>query len=79
MSTSSISNVLSQIYYNFSMFKNPNFDNISSLYDSEAKKFMISQRKPITFFMKRIDAQKNIWALDADRGLFKFNNMRVIF
>jgi hypothetical protein len=42
MSTSTISNALCQMFYLFSGFRNPSFENISSDYDNEPKKFMIS-------------------------------------
>ncbi|KRX00122.1 hypothetical protein PPERSA_10621 [Pseudocohnilembus persalinus] len=75
MSTSTISLVLAQLYYLFSNFRNPSFDKISSAYDNEPKKYMISQRKPITNMLRRIDKDKNIYALDSDSGLFKYSNM----
>ena len=75
MSTSTISNVLSQLFYLFSSFRNPSFEKISSSYDNEPKKFMISQRKPITNFLRKIDEKNQIYALDSDPGLFVFRNM----
>lgn len=74
MSTSTISSVLSQLYYLFSFFRSPNFGNISESYMNEPKKFMISQRKPITNYLRKIDAENGIYALDSDSGLFTFKN-----
>lgn len=42
MSTSTISSVLSHIYYCLSNFKSPHFNNLSEAYDREPLKFMIS-------------------------------------
>jgi hypothetical protein len=66
MSTSTISSVLSQMYYLFSNFKNPNFENITNSYDNEPKKYMISARKPITVILNSIDKEKEIYAIDND-------------
>lgn len=35
---------------------------------------MISQRKPITNYIRKIDKEKGIYALDGDPGLFKIKN-----
>jgi len=74
MSTSTISNVLSHLYYLFSSFRSPYFGNISDAYASEPKKYMISQRKPITNFLRKIDPEAGIYALDNDSGLFQYEN-----
>ncbi|KAL4427251.1 hypothetical protein ABPG74_011487 [Tetrahymena malaccensis] len=74
MSTSTISNVLSQIYFLFSSFRNPSFDNISSAYDQEPKKYMISQRKPTSNMLRKLDPKNGIYALDSDSGLFETPN-----
>lgn len=74
MSTSTISSVLCQMYYLFGLFRNPNFNNISESYLNEPRKFMISQRKPITNFLRKVDKENGIYALDSDSGLFKFKN-----
>ena len=42
MSTSTISSVLSHVYYCLSNFKSPHFNNLSEAYDREPLKFMIS-------------------------------------
>lgn len=75
MSTSTISNVLSQMYFLFSSFRNPLFDNMSAAYETEPKKYMISQRKPASNYLRKLDASKGIYALDSDSGLFEFPNM----
>ena len=65
-----MSQVLNQLYYLFGHFRNPDFTNISDAYHSEPKKYMISQRKPITFLLKKVG--DNIFALDSDKGIFKY-------
>jgi len=42
MSTSTVSAVLSHIYFAMSNFKSPHFSNLSEAYDREPLKFMIS-------------------------------------
>jgi hypothetical protein len=42
MSTSTISSVLSHIYFCISNFKSPHFNNLSEPYDREPLKFMVS-------------------------------------
>ncbi len=84
MSTSTISSVMIQIFYLFSGFKNPNFSNISDSYENEPKKYMISQRKPITNYLSRIPGEKELWviiesiifikAFDSDKGYFNYSN-----
>lgn len=74
MSTSTISSVLSQIYFLFSSFKNPLFDNVFEEYENEPRKYMISQRKPITNFLRKLDEKSGIYALDGDPGLFYYRN-----
>jgi hypothetical protein len=70
MSTSTVSNVLIQVFYAFSLFKHPDFKNISDLYNNEPRMYMISQRKPITSYLKILDKEKGIYALDSDKGIF---------
>lgn len=72
MSTSTISNLISQIFYVFSNFRNPNFQGVNQYFENEAKKYMVSQRKPTTMFLRPIPDQKNVYALDNDSGLFEF-------
>jgi len=74
MSTSTISSALSHMYYLFANFRYPDFGIISPIYDNEPKKFMISQRKPITNFIRKIDKELGIYALDSDPGIFHSKN-----
>lgn len=74
MSTSTISSVLAQIYFLFSSFKNPKFDNIFEEYENEPRKFMISQRKPVTNFIRKLDEENEIYAFDSDPGIFYEKN-----
>lgn len=74
MSTSTISAVLSQFYFLFSSFKNPNFENVFEEFE-EPRKYMISQRKPTTSILRILDKEKEIYALDSDSGIFTFKNM----
>lgn len=71
MSTSTISSALSQMYFLFSGFKTPDFSMLSEDYSNQPMKYMISQRKPITNIVKKIDAEKGIYAFDSDPGIFK--------
>jgi hypothetical protein len=75
MSTSTISSVLSHIYYCMSNFKSPHFNNLSEAYDREPLKFMISQRKPNTVFLTKIDKQKRIYSVDGDSGFIEPSNV----
>jgi len=74
MSTSTISSVLSQIYFLFSSFKNPLFENVFEEFENEPRRFMISQRKPVTNFLRKLDEKHGIYALDGDPGLFFYRN-----
>jgi hypothetical protein len=73
MSTSTISSVLSHIYYCLSNFKSPHFNNLSEAYDREPLKFMISQRKPNTVFLTKV--QKRIYSVDGDSGFIEPSNV----
>lgn len=73
MSTSTISSVLSHFYFLFSLFMSPRFSGIFSEYPLEPKKYMISQRKPVTVVLSYVDREKDIMAVDSDSGLFSFN------
>jgi hypothetical protein len=67
MSTSTISSVLSQMFFLFSNFRNPNFDFLSSeYYRFEPLKYMISQRKPVTAIVRHIS--DGIYGMDSDKG-----------
>lgn len=66
MSTSTVSSVLSHIYYAISNHKSPHFSGLSQAFDNEPLKFMVSQRKPNTVFLTQID--KKLFSLDGDDG-----------
>lgn len=70
MSTSTISSALSQMYFLFSGFRAPDFSLLSEVYDTEPQKYMVSQRKPVTNIITKIDKEKGIYAMDSDKGLF---------
>eukprot|EP00354_Favella_ehrenbergii_P006016 CAMPEP_0170478460 /NCGR_PEP_ID=MMETSP0123-20130129/19470_1 /TAXON_ID=182087 /ORGANISM="Favella ehrenbergii, Strain Fehren 1" /LENGTH=399 /DNA_ID=CAMNT_0010750711 /DNA_START=255 /DNA_END=1453 /DNA_ORIENTATION=- len=53
MSTSTITSLLSHLYYMIANFKSPHFSGLSKAYDNEPLKFMISQRKPNTVFLRQ--------------------------
>lgn len=42
MSTSTVSSILSHIYYSISNFRSPHFGDLSYAYDNEPLKFMVS-------------------------------------
>lgn len=71
MSTSTISAALSQMYYLYSGFKSPSFEALSSDYEFEPHKFMVSQRKPSCNLVRCIDKQAGIYAVESDPGIFK--------
>lgn len=75
MSTSTVSSVLSHIYYCLSNFKSPHFNNLSEAYDREPLKFMVSQRKPNTVFLTKIDKQRRIYSVDGDSGFIEPSNV----
>lgn len=75
MSTSTVSSVLSHIYYALSNHKSPHFNNLSAAYDKEALKFMISQRKPNTIFLTQVDRNKKLYAIDGDSGFIEPGNV----
>lgn len=75
MSTSTISSVLSHIYYCMSNFKSPHFNNLSEAYDKEPLKFMISQRKPNTVFLKKSSKFKGVYSVDGDSGFIEPSNV----
>ena len=75
MSTSTVTSVLSHIYFTLSNFKSPHFNNLSEPYDREPLKFMISQRKPNTVFLTKVDKQKNIYSVDGDSGFTEPSNV----
>ena len=75
MSTSTISSVMSHIYFCVANFKSPNFTNLSENYDREPLKFMVSQRKPNTIFLTRADKNKKMYSVDGDSGFIEPSNV----
>ena len=75
MSTSTVSSVLAHIYYALSNHKSPHFDNLSEAFDNEPLKFMISQRKPSTVFLREIDKDAQLFAVDSDSGFLEQGNI----
>ncbi|CAK72001.1 unnamed protein product (macronuclear) [Paramecium tetraurelia] len=69
VSTSTFSNVLSQIFYLLSGFHGPDFSSIFEQFPDEPRKFMISQRKPTSALLHKVD--ENMYALDGDPGIFE--------
>lgn len=45
-------------------------ENISYEYANQSQRFMVSQRKPITNIIRRIDSDKKIYAMDSDTNPF---------
>ena len=75
MSTSTVSSILSHIYYSIANHKSPHFNNLSEAYDREALKFMISQRKPNTIFLTQIDRKNKLYSIDGDSGFIEPSNV----
>jgi hypothetical protein len=75
MSTSTVSSILSHIYYGIANHKSPHFNNLSEAYDREALKFMISQRKPNTIFLTQVDRKKKLYSVDGDSGFIEPTNI----
>jgi hypothetical protein len=72
MSTSTVSSILSHIYYVISNNKSPHFDNLSESYDREPLKFMLSQRKPNSIFLTEVE--KGLFSIDGDSGFVEPSN-----
>ena len=70
MSTSTISQCLSQFYYLMTHFQNPMIECMPTEEPILLKKYMVSQRKPVTNIIKKIDAEKKIYAMDSDSNPF---------
>lgn len=70
-STSTITSVLSHVYYAMSNYKSPHFNELTQAFDREPMKFMVSQRKPNTVFLRAIgkgeDGNK-LYGVDSDAG-----------
>lgn len=66
-STSSISSPLTHLYYIFTSFRLPQADGIFEGYENKQPVWMISMRKPVSFYLHRIDEE--IDAIVADHGV----------
>ena len=76
MSTSTITSLLSHLYYMIANFKSPHFSGLSKAYDSEPLKFMVSQRKPNTVFLRQLQTEdrRELYAIDSDAGFGEPSN-----
>jgi len=75
MSTSTVTSVISHIYFCLSNHKSPHFSNLSEAYDHEPMKFMLSQRKPNTIFLREIDRKNHMFSVDGDSGFMEQSNL----
>lgn len=76
MSTSTITSLLSHLYYMIANFKSPHFSGLSKAYDDEPLKFMISQRKPNTVFLRQqqTEDKRELYAIDSDAAFGEPSN-----
>ena len=76
MSTSTITSLLSHLYYMIANFKSPHFSGLSKAYDNEPLKFMVSQRKPNTVFLRQLKTEdsRELYAIDSDAGFGEPSN-----
>ena len=76
MSTSTITSLLSHLYYMIANFKSPHFSGLSKDYDAEPLKFMVSQRKPNSVFLRQLvtEDQRQLFAVDSDAGFSEPSN-----
>jgi len=76
MSTSTITSLLSHLYYMIANFKSPHFAGLSKAYDNEPLKFMVSQRKPNTVFLRQLKTEdkRELYAIDGDAGFGEPSN-----
>lgn len=68
MATSSIANIIAQVYYHFSCFNEADYSGLPTHTSREMKKYMNAQRKPSTSFLREVDP--GVYALDGDSGVF---------
>jgi len=71
-STSSISNPLIPLYYIFSSFRMPLADNIFDSITNKSSNWMVSYRKPTSFYLRNIE--DNIQAIVSDHGVMPAAN-----
>ena len=59
-----------------SNYKSPHFNHLSKVYDTEPLKFMLSQRKPNTIFLRKVptDSHQELYAVDSDAGFAEPSN-----
>ena len=76
MSTSTITSIMNHLYYSISNYKSPHFNGLTVSYDQEPMKFMLSQRKPNTIFLRQLSQNgQNVFAVDSDSGFSEQNNV----
>ena len=76
MSTSTITSIMNHLYYAISNYKSPHFNGLTVSYDQEPMKFMLSQRKPNTIFLRQLSQNgKKVFAVDSDSGFAEQNNV----
>ena len=69
MSTSTITSIMAHVYYEISNYKSPHFSNLSTEYDREPLKFMMTQRKPNSVILRQVDKENNTYAVNSDSVL----------
>ena len=76
MSTSTITSLLNHVYFCLSNYKSPHFNELSKAYDNEPLKFMLSQRKPNTIFLRKVSGSsgQDLYAVDGDGGFNEASN-----
>ena len=65
-STSNVSVALYHLYYLFSMFRKPNFDNIYEENKTIKREHMTHFKKPATFYVKKVGGGH--LSIDSDKG-----------
>ena len=70
MSTSTISSIISQVYYLFSVFQEADYEELPSYGKADMRRYMNAQRKPSSSFLRCVDKENDIYALDSDSGVF---------
>lgn len=67
---------MNHLYYAISNYKSPHFNGLTESYDHEAMKFMLSQRKPNTIFLRQIRQGNDfVYAVDGDSGFTEQSNV----
>ena len=73
-STSTMTGILSQIYYLISKKRAVNTDNLSSDFDQKTKRFTQGASAPVTILMKKQKVGRNTaWSVDADKSFDRPN------